>query len=286
MKRKTKTIVGIAVVFVVAAVTISLFSAGKPQEDKQYLTESLKYSSVNAELRMESPSIGDCWRSENFFEVYESSYYQPGKKVSCSKPHDSVTFHVEALPSDMHMHYEPGTTFGHTAGTHDDIDLVRAKCRESLGQTFSASKTRLSWMWFLPDPFAWAAGARWLRCDVFINKVGSKVGTELGALNSFDLDVLQNLYSNNKFQLCVTLGPSGNPLGDDASYADCGGSWDQKLIAEKDIGDDYPDGYPGESTVTSIASQFCTENESDTYWYPNESGWGDGMYTIRCWSNR
>lgn len=283
MKKRTVAVAGIAGVAVATAIIISLVASGSAPTKQQDSQEAEQYQSVNFGLEMESPSVGDCWKSDNFTEVYESSYYDSGKKVSCTNIHDSITFNVESLPNDMHMLYEPGGTFGHTAGTYDDLDLVQGKCRDAFNQTFSTEKTRVSWMWFLPDPFAWAAGARWLRCDVFINKVGNKVGSQLGEVTKYDLDTVQNLYVNDEFKLCVNLGVSQNPLGDDASYADCDGTWEQKLVAEKDLEADFTNGYPGLETVTSLAIQFCTENQADTYWYPNESGWDDGMSTIRCW---
>ena len=286
MKKLIAGLSGLGVAAVAAAIIFSTVSGAPLEDENQYLVEAKKYKPVNAALNVESPTIGDCWMSTSFPEVYESSYYEAGQKVPCSSSHDSVTFHVEALPADMHMFYEPGATFGHTAGTYDEVDLIQDKCGEALIQTFSSSKTRLNWMWFLPDPFAWAAGARWLRCDVFVSKVGSLVGTEGAEVIYYGIDALQSRHANNDFQLCVNLGDSGNPLAGDARYADCDGSWDQMLIAEKDLAADYSDGYPGESTVTSEANQFCSDAESDTYSYPNESGWEDGTSMIRCWINR
>jgi hypothetical protein len=139
-------------------------------------------------------------------------------------------------------------------------------------------------MWFIPDPFSWAAGARWLRCDVFAAKWGSHVGAEVGALVNSDLTEIENHYLDNDYQICVRTGNSGHPEGSDATYVDCNGVWDLRLLAQLDLTGELGDSYPGTDAIQQSSYIFCNNLDVDTsYYYPTESGWADGNTSVKCW---
>jgi len=247
---------------------------------------AVHYKSVNAKVQVSSPSEGDCWRSNDFQADYKASYYISGKNVPCNQLHDSVTFSVQALPANTHMTYQPGLELTGFPSSRVVLDEVTKNCKQAFQSRYSTDASRLSWMWFLPDPFAWAAGARWLRCDVFTIKWGSHIGSESGALVSSSLAEIDQHFAAHDYEICMKTGSSGSPFASDATYANCNGGWDMKLIAQENLTPMFGATYPGESQVQNEAAYFCggqTPNPIPDYYYPNEYGWSTGTTSVTCW---
>jgi hypothetical protein len=283
-KSKSIRVIAIAGLALVTVVTTTLVTLSSQKHEPKSTKAPVSYVSVGNTLNVASPAVGDCWRSQNFADDYASPYYVSGTKVACANQHDSVTFFVESLPASTHFYYEPGTSFGHTPSTSDALEMVQSKCSAAYKSQFSDNKTRLTWMWFIPDPFSWAAGARWLRCDVFAAKWGSHVGAEVGALVNSDLTEIENHYLDNDYQICVRTGNSGHPEGSDATYVDCNGVWDLRLLAQLDLTGELGDSYPGTDAIQQSSYNFCNTLDVDTtYYYPTESGWADGNTSVKCW---
>jgi hypothetical protein len=246
-------------------------------------TSSDVFIPENVALKVAAPKVGDCWNSTDFKAVKEEDFYVHGNKISCEKYHDSVTFHIGSLPQNTHLNYDGASTLSGYPSNSGAVSSIQQICSEAFANTFSSATTRLRWLYFIPDPFAWAAGARWVRCDAYATKWGSKVGEEIGAAVLSGYEATLTNFEENAYQICLNVGASGVPYANDSRYADCSDAWDFRLVAEQDISSRGPD-YPGANQVSLESQTFCEQSSPGSLaYYPTESGWASGNTFIRCW---
>jgi len=101
------------------------------------------------------PAVGEC-RNLSDAAVPRSSDSTP--VVDCSQPHTAQTYYVGTFPSG-------------SSGAKPDSTYAGAVCQKHLGAGLGVSEseaalTAYQVVFFAPDSAAWAAGARWFRCDV------------------------------------------------------------------------------------------------------------------------
>lgn len=283
--------IAVAGLVVIAIVSVALIVLKlNPSASAQPLprpSSSSGFVAENVKLNLAAPKTGDCWASEDFSAVYVADSYGPGKQVGCSKKHDSVTYFIGNLPSDSHLNYDgSGSSLSGYPSNAPVRDQILSACREAYSQRFSTALSRLKIMWFIPDAYAWAAGARWMRCDVFAAKWGSEVNHEVAAFVTSDLEEIDQHYRANDYQICLTVGNSGIPLDAGSKYTDCSGNWDFQLAAEKDLSS-YGTSYPGVDVISSESQKYCASvGPQLSGYYPTESGWANGDTFIRCWLAR
>lgn len=243
------------------------------------------FKSANLQLNTTAPRVGSCWDSKDWEATYSADYYIQGNSVDCSKSHDSITFQLGQLPNNAHFYFfDPMSLSSSDTGRALKEDAIQI-CRSAFESEFGTSQTRLGWAFFLPDPFAWAAGARWVRCDVWTIKWNSTVGKPIAAQVESDLEETRQHYANNDYQICLAT-DAGNPFDYDARYADCSGEWDFKLAAEQSLSGKYGEIYPGEFVVTQDATNFCSSyGEGLAVYHPTESGWSGGTRSVTCWES-
>jgi hypothetical protein len=241
------------------------------------------FKPVGYEVDTAAPSVNDCWKSIDFQLLRSEDYYRSGKEIDCKKNHDSITFHVGSLPQATELNYGDAYSLSGYPSNREAKDQAISICRDAFSSEFGSTTSRLGLMFFIPDPYAWAAGARWVRCDVYEVELGSAVGSEVAALVTSDLEATRNHFYNNDYQICLTVGASQVPFDEDSIYADCGGYYDFKLVAEQDMSS-YGSEYPGQMVVDTESQRFCAAAGSNLRgYYPTESGWAQGNTFIRCW---
>lgn len=241
------------------------------------------FAPAGAKLATQSPTPGDCWQSSKFENLLREDFYESGVKVPCTKRHDTVTFFVGNVSVDTRLNYESnGDLSGYQSNdlAHKSIAAV---CQDAFENEFSTTSTRLNWLYFIPDPFAWAAGARWVRCDVYASNWGSTVGQPVAAKVLSDLDQIRAHFQANDYQICIQLGGSGIPLEYDSTFVDCAGSWDMKLISQQPLSGNGSE-YPGIESVSAEAKQICDSfGQGLESFYPTKSGWDNGNTHVSCW---
>lgn len=106
-----------------------------------------------------APDVGACRMLALSDVAQPSNATQP---VPCTQAHTAQTYAVGSLPQQF------------AQASYDDTDVAAYAFRTCTKRFIHftgadeslAMRTILSWAWFRPSTAAWAAGARWYRCDV------------------------------------------------------------------------------------------------------------------------
>jgi hypothetical protein len=99
-----------------------------------------------------SPAFGQCFMHTRSDVSASSPQKNP---ISCSKMHNSETYHVGTWPS---------STAPWNMSEKEALNLAVSVCNSDYALSNLTNDFNW-WAWFVPSKTSWAKGNRWLRCD-------------------------------------------------------------------------------------------------------------------------
>jgi hypothetical protein len=240
-----------------------------------------------------TPVAGDCWRTD--FTTIDSEYsWSSGRPVDCATAHQSYTYAVTSLSKMLSR-----TLIDEKTGyVRDDIDNAAWESCDAASSHFLPStarqESRLERGYFLPAEGAWAAGARWVRCDFAIIAYGSSLADpRLEKLPAKIGDFVHVAQSTPEiFALCVNTEEStdaSNPLNSDtATHADCAKDPQWREASEDSLPGDDTAPFPSEKVRDEFVQAKCGDpaDTSGQLWItyePTTDSWKTGDRTVECW---
>ena len=237
------------------------------------------------------PAVGDCWDA-TFTQAQTLANWSAGGQVACSGAHQLYTYGVAHVTSTASTWK---TSDGNLDGT------IATAANTACGTQFSSfvpstvpRGARLQQYFFVASEAAWAAGARWVRCDVGVLRVGS-----LSQNPTFeDLPariatlVAQATASPDSFADCITTtdasGATG-PLDDpNAVVADCTQDYQWQFMWELAFPDAAGAAYPNDDTISAFTQTNCgtpaaAANRGWIAYVPTAAQWDAGRRDASCW---
>ena len=248
---------------------------------------------AKAEADAGRPKKGECW--EGSFS-YADGYANWGSRppVNCDQAHDLYTFAVVPLEESHKGKLFTKAGYAQTSAWNDAYDT----CSDAQDDDFAVLDETVQRVYietYLPEEKQWDAGARWVRCDIAILKVGTSVKHPVFEQLPAIADLRQSINdAPAQFDFCVNdpggLG-SGGPKGGNAVYADCRDNPQWRLEGDHTIVDPANDAYPTPAELNAAYLVSCKNLYADathiTYvYYPTKSDWDDGTDTLECWVGR
>lgn len=156
------------------------------------------------------------------------------------------------------------------------------------------NEARLFFTEFVPDSAQWAAGARWVRCDIGMIAFGSK----------YDDPALQNLPSIASIRRSIETnpetfvhcsndpqGPNAGPYSKDAVWANCEKDPEWMHVDGFQAPLDASHDYPSQAAMTAIYVNRCEDAWTNAThitfaYYPTRADWDNGDEAIECWVGR
>lgn len=230
------------------------------------------------------PKVGDCWQATNK-QANDWLDWQGFAPVDCSKKHTLETVEVPAVEGDYRA-----TGLGGADEYPDEYKQAAADfCNTAwVAATKNAKRpNRILNFLFFPTPEKFAAGERWVRCDVGVFDTGTAWDQ-----SSYNLLITEKpfaSFSSSAFQLC--LDSASDDIGDGGAnlkVADCAGEHRWMMVRASDLGIDANEKFPGADEVSARARTACNfkKPKAVTGWFwqpPSEGQWASGDRTSFCW---
>lgn len=189
--------------------------------------------------------------------------------IACSETHDAETFAVGALPSRF------------AKSDYDDPALdswAYATCARAfptyLGTDEStAMRSLLTWVWFRPSQDAWAAGARWYRCDVLGGSASQHSYVDLPTSTK---GLLQGR-GDDHWMACA----KGRSVGTGIKVP-CSVSHDWRAATTIKLGEADAK-YPGDAAAKAKTKSYCAESIDAWLGYPASYDFGYTWFGAQEW---
>jgi hypothetical protein len=270
----------------------SLVSGGTFVETREPLHTSVGASPVDAG----KPTAGLCWRA-TYDGAIRYADWDPVDNcgpVSCSKTHQLYTFAVLPLAL-QHSGQEFNSSDTLITSIRSDAE---ATCQnyldERVGQVDNQDG-RFELKTFVPLRAEWKAGARWVRCDLNVFKIGSRLSDPtLENLPSFATLKGELTSDPAQFDLCSTV-PGGSiadgPRASNAVFASCKGNPQWQMVRYAHLpgvaaGAAYPT--PGEwaASFQALCAPMVDARHVAVPIYPTKTEWAGQTYAFECWAGR
>ncbi len=200
--------------------------------------------------------------------------------VPCGNRHTAQTFFVGELPEDL-RDVEPDDP---ALETHVYGECASSFAKFLNGDESAVMRSVVSWEWFRPGDAAWAAGARWFRCDVI---GGGEQLTPYRALPKNAKGLLEGL-PPDQWMVCA----SGRTVKAGAKVP-CSEPHNWRAVTTIKVGE-AGESYPGDAAVEEITSDFCSDSVGAWLGYPasydfgytffGEQEWAAGNRRSVCWA--
>ncbi len=224
-----------------------------------------------------APDLGACRMLSPDDVAQPSNSTSP---VPCTKAHTAQTFAVGSMSAEF------------ADASYDDSDVAAyayRACSEKFihftgADESLAMRTILSWAWFRPSTAAWAAGARWYRCDVigggdqtrrYVDLPTTTKGLLLGR-------------PSDRWMVCA----QGATVSGSVKVP-CAAKHDWRAVTTIVLGGSN-DAYPGDQLVQTRTRAFCSKSVGAWLDYPvdydfgyswfHRSEWDAGNRRSVCWA--
>jgi hypothetical protein len=233
------------------------------------------------------PVTGQCWRS-SYAHAIDNYNWGAGDSVPCWTSHQLYTYAVVAVSSSAQ-------TWGSSSGDIDQTidDQARSACHTHYLDlvTQVPPDARVIEVYFVPSESQWRAGARWIRCDLGVLKIGSSFEHPSFSTLPSQISVLVTQIAEHRGQFadCVLTTDSSGNLGpyDDpkATIADCTKNYQWRMQNFFSMG--TSDSYPSDDEISAIDQLRCGDqapspNDWVTY-VPTREQWSSGDHLGECW---
>lgn len=240
--------------------------------------------SAKDKIFTDEPKAGDCWQAtmEQANDWLDWRGFAP---VECTSKHTMETVDVAAVEGDF-----PGTGLG---GADEYSDEFKQAASETCTRSWSAASSELKRpsrvmnFFFIPSPEEFAAGSRWVRCDIGVFATGTAWDN-----SKYEFEVLSkpfNKFGKSAFQLCLDSGSDDiGEGGSNLKVADCSEPHRWQMVRENDLSLNATEKYPGTDEVNARARTTCNfkkpRNVTGWFWQtPSEEQWQSGFRTSYCW---
>ncbi|HMH59631.1 MAG TPA: septum formation family protein [Galbitalea sp.] len=227
-----------------------------------------------------APTDGLCWQI-SYAEFLQEPEVANGVEVPCSSAHQAYTFVVNSLASDLQR--------------ADAASAANQSCGASYNTLFpnNIDAYRILLSETLPSVTQWAAGERWVRCDVQETAAGSlfRNPTFADLPTKFSIFVSSYTTSPSAYAMCIdepgTTAVTGPAIGTGAIIADCtSAQW--RLEPSPDLPDAPGVPYPGYTGLYPYMHAHCgalydTATIRGWIFYPDNAHWTAGSRDFECW---
>jgi hypothetical protein len=269
--------------------------------------------------------LGRCW-SATYEEVSAWDTWLGDDYVPCSDDHTTYTFAAEDLPADLVHGIESARSDAAVLAVEDAIGAAAAEvCGTAFADLFPTLTERqilLTWFSFIPNDREWAAGARWVRCDVGVYALTADrthAAPPPEALAHSDSDAsappdgasspqllmlpesIHDLVASVSerpadFEYCLDdpgADPDAGPLATESAVtADCDASPLWTYLGREILSAPLGAPYPGDDAVIQAAQTACSDAAKvdsdgegwDLLYYPDEPRWNADSRTVQCWA--
>jgi hypothetical protein len=237
----------------------------------------------------EPPKPGDCWQQPDYGVASDWGWWQGDPAVDCAEEHNSITVAVADL--DPAFAYPRAETGERRELADQEFAAVAAICDEAIGTDVGMKRgSRVTWFWYVPPPKEWAAGERWVRCDIGVTPLGPLEPPALEPLPPTASEVVSRAFDD--YRLCMNTPYPPPDTGDLLDLAanvavpcDAAAQWEFGVSVE------FPDGeLPAEIDMGAEIIQACDgllvtrpDRTGSTMYTPNAEGWAQGNRTATCW---
>jgi hypothetical protein len=238
------------------------------------------------------PAVGQCWNA-SVAQATEWAAWDGHSAVPCAMSHRLYTYEVG------HITGETGSTWASSANGSSLSAAVAAKADHAC--TISTLLPSEKWnqqliqqYFFVPSQAEWAAGARWVRCDVGVLSTGTTLADErFSALpKSISTFVAAVASDPRRYEFCLNssqpvtdVGPLDNP---DATLADCDKSPEWTLATHANLPGASGAAFPSDSTANAESAAICSRAATGAgqiwiAYLPTRSDWEAGDREVDCW---
>ena len=206
-----------------------------------------------------APEVGACYdmtRSEAGAVTHEA----PG--VSCSGPHNTMTYHVGGFPTNASFPDSEGASRACERNLPQGVGLSAKEVKSSI----------LTWIWFEPSTEQWSAGARWFRCDVVAQRDNGTFKPLPSAAAPFFPAGVPDEY----FRCMRERGEEGVPVTCDQAH---GYRWAGTFEGKGKT-------RPKQARLLEQANQHCYSITGTTSWWvtwPSADSWASGDREMACY---
>jgi hypothetical protein len=204
-----------------------------------------------------APAVGSCWTT-TFSSAQNTEDWEGAPAIACAKTHESYTYAVTRL----------GKTFSYASwltsknAIRSDVDRAAySACKAQQKLKLPGLTTREALLYptyYLPSVAQWGSGARWVRCDITLIRVGSTIAhPKLTALPAFAELTSTLTTTPAKYALCEDDPASNGPDGAQTTYADCTGPADYTFLAQLTMEGAPGVAYPGLAALTATGETQC-----------------------------
>ncbi|MCU1508149.1 MAG: hypothetical protein JWQ12_414 [Glaciihabitans sp.] len=245
---------------------------------------------VHRALAGSVPRVGSCWDATAQEEDYAS--WVGRAPVRCTARHTAYTYATPSLSGNL-----PRKLLDADDYVSQDIFAAGYDACDSAFATFAPLATldevRVYRPFLFPNSVQWAAGARWVRCDVGEIEPGSLVSEpKLAVLPAAIGDFVEEFSTNiPRYLFCVNLPNAAGqpPLSPHAVYSDCLGSLRPAWALKKTFDLSAQAAYPSAAYFEKAIKKLCADpyglHGILTYaYYSNEDQWRAGSRYLDCWA--
>jgi Septum formation len=270
----------------------TLASGGTFAETREPLHSSAGASPVDAG----KPSAGQCWRAtyDGAIQYADWNPVDNGGPVSCSKTHQLYTFAVLPLAL-QHSGEEFNSSDVLVSAISSDAD---ATCQNYLDERVGRvdnQNGRFQLKAFVPLRAEWQKGARWVRCDLNVFKIGSRLSDPtLEDLPSFATVKGELTSDPGQFDLCSSVAGGtvvDGPRATGAVFASCTGNPQWQMLRYAHMpgaasGAAYPTPAAWASAFQELCAPLAGAGQVAVPIYPTKTQWAGGTYAFECWAAR
>jgi Septum formation len=203
------------------------------------------------------PKVGDCWTT-TFSQSQKTEDWEGTAPLSCSQPHQTYTYAVTKLAK----HFSYSSWLDSKGNIRTDVDeAAHDACvaeQKAILPAITVKEALLVPTYYVPSTALWSTGARWVRCDIGLIKVGSLVSSPVLAKLPAFADIRSTLESSPvTYALCEDDPASNGPDGAETTYASCSGAADLTFLATMTMAGADGAAYPGLAALTKIGQTQC-----------------------------
>ncbi|WP_158604392.1 septum formation family protein [Nocardioides mangrovicus] len=233
---------------------------------------------TTAPARTAAPADGTC-RSLTPRDVARSNNDSP--RVACSRRHTAQTYLVGRFPASLRRAAYGSSALGrYVYGVCQPAFVAHLGGDESI-----ALRSLFSWAWFGPSKPAWAARARWFRCDVVGGPEDARAYRSLPRTTAGALAARPP----EDWMACAR----GTRLAG-APRVPCSQAHTWRAVTTIKVGQPQ-DAWPGERIAQVRSQQFCSDSVGGWLGYPTtdyrygssvvrEADWAAGERRSVCWA--
>lgn len=227
------------------------------------------------------PQVGDCWFEKHYEETHDWQFWEGKDAVDCATKHNAITYRVRDLPPAFDASPSPEREDGNLPPIY--VRAIKSICdTTSLRRYSGADLSRVTAYWYLPSQEQWSHGARWIRCDLTVHRLGSRLSADSLELLPATLEQVDERPEAD-YALCTR---GVDPTAAYAVVVSCASdSAEWRFYALYAYPDEPTLPFPGTAAIEERGKSLCGYTNPGVMVnisQPTEHGWPSGYRTIYC----